>query len=133
MSNLLLSCIQHAVMNLLFLIQKRVAKKTTAASATSCTEESERLQAARERREAQRNKLKEMRMAAKRAREEATIVQEEGQQEEENVFTTPKKSRIGEFCVPANTLAPIFERLSFMCTLNYSLCRKSFPFILCCR
>ena len=87
---LILSSVLHAVLKLLFLVQKRVAKKSAAAA--SSTEESERLQAAREKREAQRNKLKEMRMAAKRARGEVTIVQEE----EENVFTTPKKSKICE-------------------------------------
>jgi len=57
-----------------------------AAATSSSGEESERMQAAREKREAQRNKLKEMRMAAKRVRAD----------NKENVCT-PKKIKIGEF------------------------------------
>lgn len=63
--------------------KKRVAKKGKANSA----EETERQKVAREKREAQRNKLRELKLAAKRAREEAVC-------EQENVPTTPKKSRV---------------------------------------
>ena len=55
-------------------------------------EESERQKAVREKREAQRNRLREMRQAAKRAREETAVVCE---QEQEN-FSTPKKSKTGK-------------------------------------
>lgn len=81
-----------------------VAKK--AGSDSSSSEASERLQAAREKREAQRNRLRELKMAAKRAREQEVDVTDESpnscgdtQTEEEPlpIAPSPKKSKVGEW------------------------------------
>lgn len=91
------------------LVQKATkagAKKAVSSSASE--EANERLQAARDKRQAQRNRLKEMKLAAKRAREqEAELVTEqqpttggentaECQEDPLPITPSPKKSRLGE-------------------------------------
>ena len=91
------------------LLQKGIkagAKK--AASSSSSEEASERLQAARDKRQAQRNRLKEMKLAAKRAREQeaelatdqqsATGGENTGEAQEEPLPVTPspKKNKLGK-------------------------------------
>ena len=90
------------------LSQKTKAGAKKAASSTSSSETNERLQAARDKRQAQRNRLKEMKLAAKRTREQeaesavdqepAANEEEDTQSQEEPLPTTPssKKSKLGE-------------------------------------
>ena len=63
----------------------------------SSSESNERLQAARDKRAAQRSRLKEMKLAAKRAREqESGSVEEASVEEPLPTAPSPKKSRVGE-------------------------------------
>ena len=70
------------------LTQKRVAAKPLGEEGNS--EDSERLQAAREKRQASRNRLKEMKAAAKRAREASEAMVTE--------LPSPKKTKGKHVC-----------------------------------
>ena len=72
----------------LLLTQKRVAAKPSGEEGNS--EDSERLQAAREKRQASRNRLREMKAAAKRAREASEAVVTE--------LPSPKKTKGKDMC-----------------------------------
>ena len=84
------------------LSQKPKAGSKKAVSSATSLETNERLQAARDKRQTQRNRLKEMKLAAKRAREqeaESAVEQEPGEedtQSQEEPSPSPKKSKLGE-------------------------------------
>ena len=76
-------------------IQRRKAGAKKVGPTGSSSQSNERLQAARDKHEAQRSRLREMKLAAKRAREqEAGSV--EPQEEPLPAAPSPKKSRVGE-------------------------------------
>lgn len=80
--------------------QKRKAGAKKTGSADQSSESNERLQAARDKRAAQRNRLKEMKLAAKRAREQEVSDSSESAQSQEEplpVAPSPKKNKIGEY------------------------------------
>ena len=90
------------------LLQKSTKAGTKKAGSSSSEETTERLQAARDKRQAQRNRLKEMKMAAKRAREqEAELAAAEPpatggentmecHEEPLPITPSPKKSKLGK-------------------------------------
>ena len=78
-------------------IQRRKAGAKKVGPTGSSSESNERLQAARDKRAVQRNRLKEMKLAAKRAREQESGSVEEASVEPLHTAPSPKKSRVGEF------------------------------------
>ncbi len=87
---------------------------------SNSTEESERAVIARQKREAQRNKLKELKMAAaKRAREEATAAIVVDNEPENILHTPPKKTRVGTHVAKSNTTLLLYIRV-YTCSYNYT-------------
>ena len=108
-------------------VTKAGAKKPT--SCDSSAEANARLQVARDRREVQRNRLRELKLAAKRSREqEAELTTEKevatnGESQEESlrdVTPSPKKSRLGKQRLCAFIPTHNIIIMSLCCFLYYA-------------